>query len=72
MPKPLGFGLGLFPGRVGGGGVAGGSFSPATWEIAYNDTVTTSAANGATVSGLPFGLIGNVSGGVLTVEGVPQ
>lgn len=60
--------------RIGAGGTppVNSTLSAGTWSFAYSDTATTSAVNGSAVSGLPYGLTGTVSGGVLTVEGTPQ
>lgn len=43
----------------------------ATWEVSYTGTAATIAADGATVTGVPAGLSGSVTGGVLTITGVP-
>jgi len=71
----FGLSLGLgYRARVAGGG--GGGPVPETlasgrWAIAYSATAATLASDGATASGVPFGLVATVSGGVLTVSGEP-
>jgi hypothetical protein len=72
----LGISLGLgYRARVAGGG--GGpvpvpeTLASGRWVIAYSATATTLASDGATASGVPFGLVATVSGGVLTVSGEP-
>jgi hypothetical protein len=71
----FGLSLGLgYRARVAGGG--GGGPVPETlasgrWVIAYSATAATLASDGATASGVPFGLVATVSGGVLTVSGEP-
>lgn len=42
------------------------------WGVNYQSSVSTTAANGTTVTGLPDGLTGNVSNGILTISGVAQ
>jgi len=58
------------------GGVSGVSGPPvalseATWEVSYSSTAATAAADNSSASGVPYGLSASVSGGVLTVTGVP-
>lgn len=68
----LGLGHGLTKTRpVGGSGI--GSLTDATWENAYSATVSYNGLSGAvTVTGLPPGLSGSASGGVLTISGTPK
>lgn len=71
----MGFGLGLrLQGSTAVGGGVGSALSPATttWEDAYSGTASTGEANGTPVTGLPYGLTGDVTGGVLTITGTPQ
>ena len=48
-----------------------GDLALGNWVTSYSSATATTAANGAAVTGLPYGLTGVVSGGVLTVTGVP-
>ena len=70
----LGISLGLgYRARVagGGGGPVPEALASGRWVIAYSATAATLASDGATASGVPFGLVATVSGGVLTVSGEP-
>ena len=58
-------------GDSAGGGAPGVALSEGTWEVSYNSTAVTVAANDSSASGVPYGLSASVSGGVLTVTGVP-
>ncbi len=52
--------------------IPGPEFTSGAWDVSYTGTVSTSAANGATATGVPYGLVATVAGGVLTVTGAPS
>lgn len=58
--------------------VDGGTFTPAStlpdakWGVPYNASLATTAPDGTAAAGLPRGLVGIVSGGLLTVTGTPN
>ena len=59
---------------IASSGPAPAALDAGQWGIAYSKTasVSTLGAGPYTITGLPYGLSGSVSGGVLTVSGTPE